>query len=95
MWGKNLGADNKVSYNQDQFINMRLFLMLNIRMMTNGVVVYVPTYNLVTQDRLLLICKKGHSWRKTSGGMICLLYGVQYPTTVYITLFYLYFMRMY
>ena len=41
MWGKNLGADNKVSYNMDQFIHMRLFLVINIQLMTYTVVVYL------------------------------------------------------
>ena len=30
MWGNNLGADNKVTDTADQFIHMRLFLVVNI-----------------------------------------------------------------
>ena len=30
MWDKNVGDEKKVSYNMDQFIHMRLFLVVNI-----------------------------------------------------------------
>ena len=43
MRGKNLGADNKVTDTADQFIHMRLLLLLNIRLMSYYVVVYLPT----------------------------------------------------
>ena len=41
--GKNLGYDNKVTDSADQFINMRLFLVVNIQLMSYYVVVYLPT----------------------------------------------------
>ena len=43
MGGIKLGADNKVTDTADQFIHMRLFLVVNIRLMTYAVVVYLPT----------------------------------------------------
>ena len=43
MGGIKLGADNKVTDTADQFICMRLFLVVNIRLMTYAVVVYLPT----------------------------------------------------
>ena len=39
MGGINLLADNKVIDTADQFIHMRLFLVINIRLMTYAVVV--------------------------------------------------------
>ena len=39
----NLGDDNKVTDTADQFIHMMLFLVVNIRLMTYDVVVYLPT----------------------------------------------------
>ena len=45
MWGINMGAYNKVSDTMDQFIHMRFFLVVNIRMMTYGVFFYFhPKY---------------------------------------------------
>ena len=43
MGGMKLGADNKVTDTADQFIHMRLFIVVNIRLMTYAVVVYLPT----------------------------------------------------
>ena len=43
MWGIKLGADKKVTYTADQFIHMRLFIVVNIPLMTYYVVVYFPT----------------------------------------------------
>ena len=76
MGGIKLGADNKVTDTADQFIHMRFFLVVNIRLMTYAVVVYLPTYTLAIHNRLLLSYKHGHLWGKRSGGVICLLSGV-------------------
>ena len=55
-----LGDDNKVTDIADQFVHTRLFLMVNIRLMTYAVVVYLPTQTLSTHNRLLLSFNHGN-----------------------------------
>ena len=43
VWGIQLGADKKVTDTVDQFIHMRLFLVVNILLLTYSVVIYLPT----------------------------------------------------
>ena len=83
MWGINMEDDEEVTDTADSFIHMRLFIVVNIQMMTYYVVVYLPTYTLSTHYRLLLIFEHGHLWGNSSGGVICLLSGVSHPTDVY------------
>ena len=41
MWDIKLGDFNNISYTMDQFIHMRLFLVVNIQLMTYDVLVYL------------------------------------------------------
>ena len=61
MWGTKIEYYDRVSYTLDQFIHTRSFLVVIIRLMTNGVVVYLPNKTLENHDRILQSCKKGHS----------------------------------
>ena len=81
LYNKDNGADNEITDTADQFIHIRLFLVVNIRMTNYYVVAYVPTYTLATHDILVQSCKHGHLLGESTDGVICFS-GVYDPTSV-------------